>query len=62
MFGNKKLIVGSGLMTAVQYERAKGQMFQRMVRIRDRKCPSTSQSTAVEHVLDSEGDDVEFML
>ena len=27
MFGNKKLIVGSGLMTEVQYKRAKGQCF-----------------------------------
>ena len=60
MFGNKKLIVGSGLMTEVQYERAKGRLLQRMVRIRDRKSPSTSQSTADADVLDREDDDIEF--
>ena len=58
MFGNAKLIVDSGLMTGLQYERAKGRLIQRMVRIKDRKCPSTSQSAANEDDLDSEDDDV----
>ena len=60
MFGNAKLIVDSGLMTGLQYERAKGRLIQRMVRIKDRKCPSTSQSTANEDDLDSKDDDVGF--
>ena len=60
MFGNRKLIVGSGLMSAMQYDRAKGRLLQRMVRIRDRKCPSASQGTVNEDGLDSKDDDVEF--
>ena len=56
----KKLIVGSGLMTGMQYERAKGRLLQRMVRIVDRKCPSTSRTTGDADVLDSKDDDVEF--
>ena len=60
MFGNKKLIADSGLMTEAQCERAKGQLLQRMVRILDRMCPSTSQCTASGDGLDSKDDDVEF--
>ena len=47
-------------MTGMQYERAKGRLLQRMVRIVDRKCPSTSRTTGDADVLDSEDDDVEF--
>ena len=62
IFGNKKLIVDSGLMTEAQYKRAKRRLLQRMVRIQDRMCPSTnSQCTASEDGLDSEDDDVEFV-
>ena len=39
MFGNEKLIVESGLMTEMQYERAKSRLLQKMVRILDRKIP-----------------------
>ena len=60
MFGNANLIVDSGLMTGLQYERAKGRLIQRMVRIKDKNCPSTSQSAANEDDLDREEDDVEF--
>ena len=39
MFGNEKLIVESGLMTEMQYNRAKSRLLQKMVRILDRKIP-----------------------
>ena len=60
MFGNKKLIVDSGLMTDMQFQRAKSRFLQKLVRILDRKNPINHESAADRSGLDSEDDDVEY--
>ena len=60
MFGNKKLIVDSGLMTDTQYERAKGRLIQRIVSIKDKENPVAYKDVSVENEVDSEDDGVVY--
>ena len=62
MFGNEKLIVESGLMTEMQYNRAKSRLLQKMVRILDRKNPITHGSMGCRSDLDSEDEGVEYTM